>query len=305
MTGSAEATRVGFIGLGAMGGPMAANLVQAGHRLTVHDLRAESARSLLDGGATWASSPAEVAAASEVTFLSLPSPSDVEGVVGGDDGVLAGARPGTVVIDLSTGSATVARSLAERAAEAGVAFLDAPVSGGVAGARKGALALMVGGDRDSFDRCHHLFEVLGDRVFHVGDVGAGSVAKLVNNMLFFHGLLATVEAMVLAGKAGVDLGALRDVVQASSGASFVWDYASRAIIADRIAPNFTVALAAKDAALAVDLAAELGVPTPSGAHVRDLLAAHRDAGLATEDVLAIVKALEVEAGTTVRGRSGS
>lgn len=301
MTSPGGVARVGFIGLGAMGNPMASNLLAAGHRVVVTDLRPDSARGLLDGGASWAASPAEVAGASEVTFLSLPNPSDVEDVVCRGDGVLAGAPPGSTIIDLSTNSVTVVRSLAVLAAEQGVGFLDAPVSGGVVGARKGKLALMVGGDRDTFDRHRHLFDLLGDRVFHLGDVGAGSVAKLVNNMLFFHGLLGTLEALVLAGKAGVDLGALRDAVQASSGASFVWDYGTKAVIRDRLAPNFTVALAAKDADLAVALAEELGVPAPSGSHVRDLLAGYRDAGFAADDVLGIVKALEADAGVTVRG----
>ena len=305
MSTAGEVARVGFIGLGAMGGPMAANLLQAGHALTVHDLHPESAQNLVDAGATWAGSPADVAAGSDVTFLSLPQPADVEEVVCRSDGVLAGARPGSTIFDLSTNSPTVVRSLAQQAGEHGVAFLDAPVSGGVAGARKGALALMVGGDRESFERHRHLLDVLGNRVFHLGDVGAGSVAKLVNNMLFFHGLLGTVEALVLAGKAGVDLGTLRDVIQAGSGASFVWDYGTKAILKDRLAPNFTVALAAKDADLAVALADELAVPAPSGHSVRDLLTRYRDAGLAGEDVLAIVKALEADAGITVRGGSGS
>lgn len=303
MSTDAEAARVGFIGLGAMGNPMAANLLQAGHHLTVHDLRPEGAQNLLDGGASWAASPAEVASASDVTFLSLPTPADVDEVVCRSDGVLAGAQPGSTIFDLSTNSPTVVRSLAERAAEQGVAFLDAPVSGGVAGARKGALALMVGGDQETFERHRHVLDVLGNRVFHLGDVGAGSVAKLVNNMLFFHGLLGTVEALVLAGKAGVDLGALRDVVQASSGASFIWDYGTKAILKDRLSPNFALGLAAKDADLAVALADELGVPAPSGRSIRDLLAGYRDAGLAAEDVLAIVKALEADAGVTVRGRA--
>ena len=280
MTDTPGLTSIGFIGIGTMGTPMATNLLRAGHRLTVHDLHEEFARGLLDAGAVWATTPAEVAAAAEVTFLSLPNPSDVEDVVLRDAGVLAGAAPGSAIIDLSTNSPTVVRSLAATAADRDVVFLDAPVSGGVFGARKGRLALMVGGDRRTFDRHRHLLDVLGDRVFHVGEAGAGSVAKLVNNMLFFHGLLGTVEALVLAAKAGVDLRVLRDVVRAGSGASFVWEHATTAILDDRLAPNFTVALATKDADLAVALAAELGAPLPSGTHVRDLLREHRDGGLA-------------------------
>lgn len=302
MTGNdASAVRTGFVGTGTMGNPMASNLLAAGCSMTVHDLRRESTANLLEAGARWAETPADVAAASEVTFLSLPNPSDVDDVVRRSDGVLAGATAGSTIIDLSTNSPDVVRALAATAAERDVAFLDVPVSGGLAGARRGTLALMVGGDEEVFERYRPVLGALGERIFYMGPSGAGSVAKLVNNMLFFHGLLGSLEALVVAGKAGVDLGVLRDVVQASSGASFVFDYASRSILRDRLPPNFTVALAVKDAGLAVELADHLDVPAPMGVAVRDELRRRRDAGLATEDVLAIVKALEQEAGVTVRG----
>jgi len=292
---------IGFVGTGNMGNPMAANLLHAGRRLTVHDIRRASAENLLDEGAVWADSPAAVAAAAGVVFVSLPGPADVDEVVPGDHGLLAGAGPGTVIVALSTTSPEVVRALARRSAEDGVTLLDAPVSGGVAGARKGTLAVMVGGDEATFEACRPLFEVIGQRIFYLGPSGAGSVAKLVNNLLFFHGLMGSLEALVLAGKAGVDLSILRDVVQASSGGSFVWDFASRAILKDRLAPNFSVTLAAKDADLALGLAEQLGVPTPIGSHVGEELRRYRDNGYAAEDVLSIVKALEADAGVTVRG----
>lgn len=303
MTGPEGARfRVGFVGTGAMGNPMALNLISAGHRLTVHDLRRDGAQNLLEAGASWADSPGAVAAASEVTFLSLPSLAAIEDAVRGSGGVLAGAAPGSTVIDLSTSLPEVVRALAASAGTQDVHLLDAPVSGGVAGARKGALTIMVGGDRPVFERCRPLLEVLGDKIFHLGDAGAGTVAKLVNNMLFLSGLLATVESLVVAATAGVDLTVLREVVQAGSGGSFVWSHGTRAILNDRLAPSFTVALAAKDAELAVAMAEALDVDTPTGAHVRDELRRHRDGGLAAEDVFAIVKVLEARTGTTVRGR---
>ena len=294
--------RVGFIGTGAMGNPMAANLLRAGHSLTVHDVRVQGAQNLLELGATWADTPAAVAAASDVTFLSLPNPSDVDDVVRRADGVLAGARSGSAIVDLSTNSPEVVRALAATAAAQGVQLLDAPVSGGVAGARKATLAVMVGGDRDAFDRLSPLLDAIGARVFYVGDVGAGTVAKLVNNMLFFNGLLGTVEAMVVAAKAGVDLMVLRDIVQAGSGASFVWEHATRTILKDRLAPSFTVALAAKDASLAAGMADALDAPSTVSTLIAERLAGYRDAGMAAEDLLAIVKVLEDEAGIVVRGR---
>lgn len=294
---------VGFVGVGAMGNPMAANLLAAGHRLTVHDVRAESAANLLDAGAAWADSPQAVAAVSDATFLSLPNPSDVTDVVTGPAGVLAGAAAGTTIVDLSTNAPEVVKSLAASAAERGVGFLDAPVSGGVGGARKGTLAVMVGGDVDAYAAHLPLLEAIGDRVFHVGDVGAGNVVKLLNNMLFFVGLLGTVEALVVGTKAGVDPNVLREVVKASSGASFAWDHASRAILRDRLVPpTFTVALAAKDISLATALADGAGVTTPMARLAEELIAGHLG-GLGAEDVLVVVKALEDEAGVQVRGRA--
>jgi len=296
-------TRIGFIGTGHMGGPMAANLLKGADRaLTVHDARREAAAELVAAGATWAGSPAEVARASEVVFLSLPGPPQVEDVVEGKDGVFAGSAAGATVIDLSTNSPTVVRRLAEEAVKRSIDFLDAPVSGGVRGARKGTLAVMVGGDVSVFARRRPLLESIGDKIFHVGGVGSGNVAKLVNNMLCFLGMLGTSEALVLAAKAGIDLEMLREVVKAGSGASLMWEWGSRAILDDKLAPAFTTTLAAKDIALATELAREAGVPFALGDRVEELLVAYRDGGFAAEDVLATVKSIEERAGVVVRGK---
>ena len=295
-------TKIGFIGTGNMGGPMATNLAKPGRTMTVHDTRREAAAELVAGGAAWAASPADVARASEVVFLSLPGPREVEAVLEGADGVFAGIARGATVVDLSTNSPTVVRRLAEAAAKRGAGFLDAPVSGGVRGARKGTLAVMVGGDAATFERHRPLFESIGEKVFHVGGVGAGNVAKLVNNMLCFLNMLGTAEALVLGAKAGIDLGMLREVVKAGSGASLMWDHGSRLILEDRLAPAFTTTLAAKDISLATALADELGVPFDLGKRVEDLLVGYRDGGFAAEDVLATVKSVEERAGIVVRGR---
>ena len=306
MTGAPEALqesmRVGFVGVGNMGGHMAANLLAAGHHLTVTDLRREVAEPLLGGGATWAATATEVAAASDVTMLSLPMPADVEEVVTSADGVLAGSRPGSTVIDLSTNAPSMVRALAAIAADRGVGFLDAPVSGGVYGARKATLAVMVGGDAELFERHRPLFDAIGSNVFHVGDVGAGNVAKLINNMLSFVCMLGTTEALVLGAKAGIDPVVLREVVKAGSGNSFMWDRGGRAILKDRLDPSFTVSLAVKDVSLATDLAREHGVEVPMGSLSEQLLSAYRDTGFAAEDLLATVKAVEEQAGVVVRGR---
>ena len=295
-------TKIGFIGTGNMGAPMAANLAKPGRTMTVHDSRREAAAALIDGGAAWGASPAEVARASESVFLSLPGPREVEAVLEGADGVFAGIGAGSTIIDLSTNSPTVVRRLAEEATKRGVGFLDAPVSGGIRGARKGTLAVMVGGDAATFERHRPLFESIGEKIFHVGGVGAGNVAKLVNNMLCFLNMLGAGEALVLAGKAGIDLSVLREVVKAGSGASLMWEWGSRAILEDKLQPTFTTTLAAKDIQLATALADELGVPFALGKRVEELLVGYRDGGFAAEDVLATVKSVEERAGIVVRGK---
>jgi 3-hydroxyisobutyrate dehydrogenase len=294
--------RVGFIGTGNMGNPMAVNVQKAGHQLTVTDVRAEAATNLVNEGAAWADSAQAVAEASDVVMLSLPRPPDVEAVVSGADGVLAGLAPGGAIIDLSTNSPTVVRALAETAARQQVGFLDAPVSGGVYGARKGTLAVMVGGDEPLYERYKPLFDAIGANVFHVGPVGAGNVVKLVNNMLAFIGMMGTTEAIVLGAKAGVDPAVLREVVKTGSGGSFVWDSGTRAILRDRLAPTFSVSLASKDIGLATGLAKELGVPVPMGERAEELIQGYLSGGFADEDILATVRSIEERAGQVVRGR---
>jgi 3-hydroxyisobutyrate dehydrogenase-like beta-hydroxyacid dehydrogenase len=285
-----------------MGNPMAANLLRAGHQLTVCDVRSEAAANLVSEGAAWSDRASDVAAVSDVTFLSLPTPPDVEAVVTGPDGVLAGASAGSTIIDLSTNSPSVVQALATKAQAAQVGFLDAPVSGGVVGARKGTLAVMVGGDADCFEQHRPLLEVIGANVFLVGPVGSGNVAKLINNMLAFIGMMGATEALVLGAKAGVDPVVLRNIVKAGSGNSFVWESGTRAILRDRLAPTFTTSLAAKDIGLAMALAEEMGVNVPMGERAHELILGYRDGGFAQEDVLATVKAVEEQAGIVVRGR---
>ena len=290
--------RLGFVGLGNMGGPMAANLVAAGHHLVVHDLDRERATPLVDAGAEWGDDAASVATDVEAVLLSLPTPGDVEAVV---VGMLDALSAGTTVVDLSTNSPALVRQLAALASERGVGFLDAPVSGGVRGARNASLAVMVGGDPDLVATLEPVLGAIGQHVFHTGPVGSGNVAKLVNNQLAFIGMMATTEALVLGAKAGIDPVVLRDIVRASSGNSFAWENGSRAILRDRLAPTFNCSLASKDIGLAQQLADELAVPTPMGRAARELIDGYRDGGFATEDVLATVKAVEERAGVQVRG----
>jgi 3-hydroxyisobutyrate dehydrogenase len=293
--------RLGFIGVGNMGGPMAGHVIGGGHDVGVFDLRSELVDPLVEAGGRRTESVAEAADGAEAVLLSLPMPSDVEEVVADDGGLLDLLEAGSAILDLTTSSPTVSRELAQLAQERGIAFLDAPISGGVYGARKGTLAVMVGGPEDVFATYEPVLSTFAAKVVRCGDVGAGNVVKIVNNMLAFINMMGVTEGLLLGTKAGVDPDVLREVVQASSGASFVWDSGTRAILRDRLGPSFTTTLASKDIGLAVDLAAELDVPVPMGAKTQALITGYRDNGFASDDVLATVRALEEQADFQVRG----
>jgi 3-hydroxyisobutyrate dehydrogenase len=293
--------KVGFIGVGNMGNPMATNLQKAGHTLQVYDIKREAAQNLLDAGATWVNSPKEAATGVDIVFLSLPMPSDVERVVLSDNGVLTAMNSGGIIVDMSTNSPSVVRSLAEKTKAKGVTFIDAPVSGGVRGARNATLAIMAGGDKAAYDTCEPLLKAMGANVFYCGDIGTGNVVKLVNNMLAFIHMMGAAEAVVLGKKAGVDPNILWQAVKASSGGSFVWESGTRAVLRDKLAPTFTIDLASKDISLATKLAEEFGVPLTMGKAAEGLIRGYQTGGYAKEDVLATVKELEKQAGVTVRG----
>ena len=207
--------KIGFIGTGNMGNPMAANLIKAGHQLTVHDLRREAATNLLEMGANWAASPKAAVPGNEVVLTSLPVPRDVEAVVLGENGILEGASEGQVLFDLSTNSPTMIRRLHEECAARGVTLLDSPVSGGTYGASAGTLAVMVGGDKPTFDRFKPTLEAIGTHVVYCGDIGNGSVCKICNNLMSMGTGVLLAEALTLGVKAGVDLDTLADVINLS------------------------------------------------------------------------------------------
>ena len=211
--------RLGFIGTGNMGNPMAANLIRAGHQLTVHDLRREAATNLLEMGAEWADSPRAAVPGNDAVLTSLPVPRDVEAVVLGEDGILEGAAEGTVIFDLSTNSPTVVRNLHQECSARGVTLLDSPVSGGTYGAAAGTLAVMVGGDRGTFERFESTLGAIGSHVVYCGDIGAGSVCKICNNLTSMGIGVLLSETLTLGVKAGVDLATLADVIAHSSGSS--------------------------------------------------------------------------------------
>lgn len=251
--------RVGFIGLGTMGAFMALNVQKAGHELVVNDLRRDAAAPHLKGGATWADSPREVAAKSEVIFTSLPGPREVEAVA---EDLLAGMQPGSAWFDLSTNSPRVVRELHARFEAKGLAMLDAPVSGGPGGAKSGKLALLIGGDKVVFDKFKAALDAIGDQVLYIGPIGAGSVAKLVHNCAGYAIQTALAEVFTMGVKAGVEPLALWAAVrQCSLGRQRTFDRLGRQFLRGEFdPPDFALKLAHKDITLATELGREVGVP---------------------------------------------
>ena len=291
--------RVGIIGLGIMGAPMARNLLRAGHPLTVYTRTRARAAGLLADGATWADSPAALAAAVDAVVTMLPDTPAVEAVMAGPDGVLAGARPGLLAIDMSTTDPAAARALAERASETGVALLDAPVSGGEQGAIAGTLSIMVGGAAAAFDRAGPLFAALGKRVTYMGGPGQGQMTKLVNQVVGAGTLAAVAEGVLLAAGAGLDPAAVVEAV--GGGAAASWMLAEQAPRMQRrdFAPGFMVRLQQKDLRLALASAERLGVPLPLTAVVQLLFTAVEARGggeLGTQAILTALEALAKRSG---------
>ncbi|MGQ4807964.1 2-(hydroxymethyl)glutarate dehydrogenase [Candidatus Entotheonellaceae bacterium PAL068K] len=254
---------VGFIGLGNMGSGMAGNIQKADYPMVVFDIRTDITKLFIDEGARLAGSPAEVASLSDVTFTSLPGPKEVEAVAVGAQGILEGIKPGGIFVDLSTSRPTLIRSLAPRFEEKGAHVLDAPVSGGKSGAATRNLAVMVGGDRAIFERIKPVLDAFGDKVFYAGAIGAGSVCKLVHNMIG-HGIRqAIAEGFTLGVKAGVDAEALWECVRrgAVGRMSSLHGGLAQTVFRGAYEPaSFALALSRKDIALATELGREFNVP---------------------------------------------
>lgn len=258
---------IGFIGVGNMGYGMANNILKAGHKLVVNDLRRDAAGPLLEEGATWADTAQEVAAQSEVTFTSLPGPPEMEAVVMGDHGVLAGLSPGDVYVDLSTNSPTLVRNIHGILQAKGIHMLDAPVSGGVIGARTGLLAIMVGGDEAIYQRVKPVLDDFGDNVVYCGAIGSGSICKLVHNCISAITSQAIAELFTLGAKAGADIKAMWETTRRGAfgrGAGGIHRLPESWFSGD-FEPDwekgfFATALMRKDVGLATQLAREYDVP---------------------------------------------
>jgi len=253
---------VGFVGLGTMGGRMTANLQKAGYKLVVHDLHRQAASHHLNAGAIWADTPRALAIEADVIFSSLPEPADVEAVALGPDGLIAGIKPGAAYFDLSTNAPSVVKKINAAFAEKGAHMLDAPVSGGPAGAASRKLAIWVGGDESAFNAHKAVLDAMGDKAAYIGPIGSATVAKLVHNMSGYAVVCALAETFAMGVKAGVEPLVLWQAVrQGAAGRRFTFDALIDQFLPGKYdPPAFSLKLAHKDVSLANALGRELGVP---------------------------------------------
>ncbi|MFG1360837.1 2-hydroxy-3-oxopropionate reductase [Xanthobacter pseudotagetidis] len=290
--------KVGFIGLGIMGRPMAGHLIDAGHTLYVHN-RSKPAQELLDKGAVDAGSPAEVARRADIVITMVPDTPDVEKVLFGKDGVAEGISAGKIVVDMSSISPVATKEFAARLKENGADYLDAPVSGGEVGAKAASLTIMVGGADATFETVKPLFEKMGKNITLVGGVGAGQTAKVANQIIVALTIEAVAEGLVFASKAGADPAKVRQALMGGLATSRILEVHGERMIKRTFDPGFRIELHQKDLNLALQSARALGVSLPNTANAQELFNACVAHGGAKWDHSALVKALELMAGHDV------
>ena len=292
---------VGLIGLGIMGMPMARNLLKAGYSVVAYNRTASKAQELAEeDGATAVGTPREVAEACSTVITMVTDSPDVEAVVLGEGGAIEGIQRDAVLIDMSTISPSVTRTIAGRLKEKGAHMLDAPVSGGSWGAIEGTLSIMVGGDKTVFDRCMPVFEAMGRNIVLTGPNGAGQTTKLVNQILVVGTMNAVAEAMVFAAKSGADLETTIEAVKGGAAGSWQLQNLGPRLIKGDFAPGFMVKLQQKDLRLILEAAREMNLPLPVTSLVHQLFASLEAAGLGDEGTQALVKAHECLAGIEAR-----
>ena len=301
---STSSVSIGFVGAGNMGRPMIDHLQRAGHRLTVFARRPEVIDALRAQGVAVVTTPAQAAAAAEFVFVNVTNTADVEAVLFGADGVAQSARPGTVVIDHSTISPVATRAFAQRLAERGIEHLDAPVSGGVAGAQAATLAIMVGGKVEVLERARPLLAVLGKSIVHVGDHGAGQVTKLCNQIVQVVNIEGIAEAMLLARAQGVALDRVLSALQAGFAGSKMLDLMGPKMVARDFAAGIEARLHDKDFGLAAEEAEALHLTLPAVRAVREQLRSLVAAGMGYDDTSSLLRVLEQAAAPAQAQRGG-
>ncbi len=293
---------VGYIGLGLMGKSIARNIHKAGFPLVMHNRSRAAVDELVAEGARAAGSPAEVAAQVDVVFTNLPDTPDVEKVVLGEKGILAGAQAGLIFVDNSTIKPAVARSLAAQLAERGVLSLDAPVSGGDIGARNGTLAIMVGGPAEALEKVRPVFQAIGKTVTHVGAAGAGQVAKAANQIMVAAQMVAMGELLIFSQKAGVDPQKVVEAIKSGAAQCWTLDVKPARLFAGNRTPGFKAHMQAKDLNIILETAREYGIPLPSAAVDAQLYNAMLQNGMGELDNSAVIGMIEQLAGVElVRG----
>ncbi|HET7480655.1 MAG TPA: 2-hydroxy-3-oxopropionate reductase [Rubrobacteraceae bacterium] len=286
------AEKIGFIGLGIMGKPMAKNLLEAGYELTVYNRSPEKAEELAGDGATVGGNPKEVAENSDIIITMLPDSPQVNEVVAGENGVLEGIKEGALIVDMSTISPVVTEELAAKVKEKGASMLDAPVSGGDVGAIEGTLSIMVGGDENDFERAKPLFDVMGKTITHVGPTGAGQVAKAANQIVVALTIEAVSEALVLGSKGGVSPEKILDVLGGGLAGNKVMEVKREKFLSHTFDPGFRAELHHKDLGIALAAGREYGVALPVTAIVDQMLLAMRKKGWGGEDHSALLRIIE-------------
>ena len=284
--------RVGFVGLGIMGRPMALNLLKSGHEVTVWARRPESMAPLLEAGAQGAANPAAVAAQVDVIFSMVADAPDVREVMLGAQGVVQGAHPGLIAVDMSTIPPAAARSIAADLTEQGITFLDAPVSGGEVGAIAGTLSIMVGGDPVAFDKVQPLFACIGKSVVYIGESGTGQVAKAANQILTGIGVLAVAEAIAFAKKNGADPSRVREALMGGFAGSKILENHGQRMLDRNFKPGFKSWMHEKDMNIVMQTAHDLGLYLPASAATAQMFKAMVGTGMGEEDSIAILKLLE-------------
>ncbi len=292
--------KIGYIGLGIMGKPMARNIMKAGYEVVVHNRSRQSVQELVDEGAIAAHSPAEVASQVDVVFTNLPDSPDVELVALGNEGILEGAHKGLIYVDNSTIKPATARAVGERLAEKGVAMLDAPVSGGDIGAIEGTLTVMVGGPADALELVLPVLEAMSKTITHVGGLGDGQIAKAANQIMVAAQMVAMGELLVLAQKAGADPQRVIQAIRGGAAGCWTLDNKPQRLFAGNRAPGFKAYMQAKDLGIVMDTAREYGIPLPSAAVHTQLFNAMLEMGMRELDNSAVLGVIEKLAGESLK-----
>jgi len=284
--------KIGFIGLGIMGRPMAKNLLKAGYKLVVLDLNRSAVDELVSLGAEKAATPKEVADICEYIITMLPDSPEVKEVVLGKNGLIEGLKAGSVLIDMSSISPIVSRELSHKLEEKGVEMLDAPVSGGEPKAIEGTLSVMVGGKRDVFNKCYPILKSMAASVVHTGSIGAGNVTKLANQIIVALNIAAMSEALVLAGKAGVEPELVYQAIRGGLAGSTVLDAKAPLVMDRKFKPGFRIRLHIKDLKNALDTSHEIGVPLPLTSAVMEIMQALRVDDMGEDDHGSLIRYYE-------------